>query len=219
MKRTLTALSITAVLVGGSASEVSHVQEHNRTQSMEAVVYRSRQHHNPLAREWSRYSGVLAVSNDTPPPTPVAPAQATTARTRLGRWRGPCSTWQFGERLTPSLWQSDPARGQRMMTRLVVCVFDRYAPGNSTYAISIARRESGLYPWAQNVSSLCSGLFQHILSAWPARASSYLPHSNWAPGVLWPDSHHEDRLVFDPRANAMAAAKMVAGGGWGPWGG
>lgn len=138
----------------------------------------------------------------------------------LGRWRGPCSTWEYGEKMTPAIWAHDPARGARMIRRLVTCVFDQYAPGQAGTAISIASRESGLYPWAQNTSSLCSGLFQHILSAWPSRAASYLPHWAWAPHTPWPDSHNETRLVFDPRANAIAAAKMVGPyGDWSPWGG
>lgn len=148
----------------------------------------------------------------------AGPAQAKTEADR-GRWRGACSTWEYGEHLTPALWAANPQRGARQVTRLVACVFDRFAPGQTSHALYIASRESGLYPWAQNTSSLCSGLFQHILSAWPSRAASYLPRSAWAPGVLWPDSEHNTRLVFDPRANAIAAAKMVAGGGWGPWGG
>jgi hypothetical protein len=52
-------------------------------------------------------------------------------------------------------------------------------------------------------------LFQHI--TWTGRAALYL--HRWQFGKhAWPTS------AFDPRANAMVAAAMVASGGWGPWG-
>jgi len=127
---------------------------------------------------------------------------------RLGRWRGACSTWRYGETLTPAIYQADPERGKRIITRLIRCEFDRWAPGQADTAVMVATRESGLYPWSQNVSSLCSGLFQHILSAWNGRATTFLhrwEYANWVPP--WTDA----------RANAEIAAKMVAAGGWGPW--
>jgi hypothetical protein len=93
-----------------------------------------------------------------------------------------------------------------MMRRLIACVFAEYAPGNSVTALMVADRESGFYPWALNSSSGCAGLFQHI--TWSGRASQFLDRWMFKP---WP-------TAFDPRANAIVAAKMVAGGGWGPWG-
>lgn len=126
-----------------------------------------------------------------------------------GRWRGPCEGWWLGENLSPADWNRDPARGTLMMRRLVTCVFAEYAPGNSVTALAIADRESGFYPWAKNPYSSASGLFQHLGSYWPGRASAYLERWMFAG---WPVS------VFDPRANAIAAAKMVAASGWGAWG-
>lgn len=211
MKKLLT-LAVTATLVGGLGHEAQGLQQPHRVLSMEAQLLSPRNMANrqrvvmPTLQRHAR-SGTSAVGSE---------ARRGTAS---GRWRGLCSTWLYGERLTPARWASNVARGIRMIKRLIGCVFDHFAPGNGTYALAIAQRESGFYPWAQNVYSLCSGLFQHILSAWPSRAASYLPRSQWGPGVLWPDSEHTTRLVFDPRANAMAAAKMVAGSGWGPWGG
>jgi hypothetical protein len=99
------------------------------------------------------------------------------------------------------------------MEKLVRCVFDRYAPGNADMAIYVMDRESGRYPWAYNSSSGCAGLFQHI--TWTGRISM-VPRWMFAPG------YHP--TAFDPRANAIVAAFMVAGygawsPGWGPWGG
>jgi hypothetical protein len=127
-----------------------------------------------------------------------------------GRWRGPCSDWWLGENLTPAVWAQDPARGRQMMQRLIVCVFGVWAPGNSVKALYVMDRESSDYPWSVNSSSGCSGLFQMMLSYWPGRAKTYLWRGWFGPNA-WPAS------VFDPRANAIVAARMVAAGGWGPW--
>jgi len=125
------------------------------------------------------------------------------------RWTGPCSTWQYGEALTsPAKFNADLERSHRMMRRLIVCVFDRFAPGNAQTALYVAERESGLLPWAVNVSSNCLGLYQHIGSAWPSRAASYLRRAWFR---RWP------ARWSDPRANAIVSARMVAAGGWGPW--
>ena len=133
---------------------------------------------------------------------------AAQAKPNLGRWRGPCSTWQYGENLTPQKWNADPAKAHRQMERLVVCVFDRYAPGNASTALYVMNRESGGYPWALNPSSGCAGLFQHI--SWTGRAAFYLERWMFGPNAWLPSA-------FDPRANAIVSAKMVASGGWGPW--
>jgi hypothetical protein len=115
----------------------------------------------------------------------------------------------LGENLTPELWNSDPARGEQMMMRLIVCVFAVFAPGQSAYALAIADRESGFYPWAKNPYSSASGVFQHLASYWPGRAASL--NRGWFGKGAWPAS------VFDPRANAIAAAIMVRNSGWGAW--
>ncbi|MGH2595808.1 MAG: hypothetical protein ACRDH7_07570 [Actinomycetota bacterium] len=132
---------------------------------------------------------------------------------QLGRWRGFCSTWREGENLTPARFHANPDAARAKIRRLIVCVFAKFAPGESGVALVVADRESGLYPWAQNPSSLCSGLFQHILSAWPSRAESYLKRWMFGPGVSWPPPWS------DPRANTIVAAKMVADPniGWTPW--
>lgn len=129
-----------------------------------------------------------------------------------GRWRGPCSTWIFGENLTPASWAANPDRGRRQMRRLIVCVFDRWAPGNSQRALYVADRESSLYPYAWNVTGDSRGLFQHLGAYWPGRVRAFLARWMFAPYV-WPPT------AFDPRASAIVAARMVAAGGWAPWGG
>ena len=144
----------------------------------------------------------------------ASPATATQAQPPLGRWRGPCSTWEYGENLTPASFTTHPAKAQRQIDRLVVCIFDHYAPGNSSMALYVMRRESSGYPWALNSSSGCAGLFQHI--TWTGRAVEMLERWQFGPNAWLP-------TAFDPRANAMVAALMVAGfgawtGGWGPWG-
>jgi len=139
----------------------------------------------------------------------LAPSTAH-AKPNLGRWRGPCSTWQMGENLTPADWNRDPARGHRMITRLVTCVFDKYAPGNTSMALYVMERESSGYPWAINSSSGCAGLFQHI--TWTGRALAYLHRWQFGPNAWLP-------TAFDPRANALVAAAMVRLSGWAPWGG
>jgi hypothetical protein len=96
-----------------------------------------------------------------------------------------------------------------MMQRLIVCIFGVYAPGESIMALYVADRESSLYPWAKNPSSSASGLFQHLATYWSGRAAAYLKPWQFAPWY--------DPSVFDPRANAICAAKMVAQSGWGPW--
>jgi hypothetical protein len=135
----------------------------------------------------------------------------TSAQAKEGRWRGPCEGWFVGEYLTPAIWAKDPTRGERMMMRLIVCVFAVWAPGESAYALAIADRESSFYPFAWNESSDCRGLFQMMGRYWNSRVDAYLWRGWWAPKAKWPVS------AFDPRANAITAARMVAAGGWGPW--
>ena len=135
----------------------------------------------------------------------AAPAQA---KPPLGRWRGPCSTWLYGENLKPRDFATDPTRSHRMITRLVTCVFNRYAPGNGTVALYVMNRESGGYPWARNSYSGCAGLFQHI--TWRGRAALYLQRWQFGPKAWMPSA-------YDPRANAIVAAHMVAAEGWGAW--
>jgi hypothetical protein len=145
--------------------------------------------------------------------TPPAVHHELVGSAATGRWRGFfCQGWRLGENLTQAIWRRDPERGKRMMQRLIACVFARLAPGQSVTALMIADRESSFWPWAQNPGSLkCSGLFQHILEAWPGRRAAYVWKGWFGRGVR-PVS------VFDPRANAIATAEMVGPeGDWSDW--
>lgn len=140
------------------------------------------------------------------PPRPEPPWHPTWKPE--GRWRGPCEGWWLGENLTLKTFNANPARGITMMQRLIVCVFAIWAPGQSTYALVIADRESGFSPYAYNPSG-ASGLFQHMIGYWPARAAA-IPKKLFAPGA-------QPLSPFDPRANAIATAMAVAANGWGAW--
>jgi hypothetical protein len=143
--------------------------------------------------------------------SPAANVLAPSARTpHEGRWRGFCSGWWLGENLSPADWAANPERGRRMMQRLIVCVFARFAPGQSGTALYVSDRESSFYPWARSPGGHL-GLFQHAEPYWADRSRAYCWRGWWAPWVALPVS------AYDPRCNATAAAKMVAAGGWGPW--
>lgn len=115
-----------------------------------------------------------------------------------------CTGWQYRVEHTTPL----TAR-ERRMKRLLKCVFREVGiPGEGEYAGVIADRESGFAPWAYNASSGASGLMQHLRSYWPTRARG-LPKAQFP---RWPRSS-----VFNARANAWAAARMVKASGWGAW--
>src|SRR5205807_8398686 len=81
---------------------------------------------------------------------------------------------------------------------IVRAAFAPLGAGAVTWALRVAQCESGYNPNAVNVSSGASGLFQFLASTWartPYAASS----------------------VFDPVANAKAAAWLYVNGGPGNW--
>ena len=140
---------------------------------------------------------------------PTTAGATPSAPEPLGRWpAGPCSDWRYGEYLTsPAKFQATPGARQKVRN-LIVCIFDRFAPGNSSTALYVADRESGLYPWAYNASSGCMGLYQHI--SWDDRVQTFL-RQEWFRRPL------SELPWSDPRANAIIAARMVRAGGWSPW--
>lgn len=80
-------------------------------------------------------------------------------------------------------------------------------------AVYVAGRESNFDPWAWHHADWthdCLGTFQQMRAYWPDRVHRYL-RRRWFPRS-WPDVR-----PFDPRANAIVAARMVRAGGWGPW--
>lgn len=68
-------------------------------------------------------------------------------------------------------------------------------------AVRVASCESGLNPQASNGGSYL-GLFQQAAAYWPDRARTY--------GVA-------GQSAFNPRANVIVSAGMVAGSGWAHW--
>lgn len=120
--------------------------------------------------------------------------------------QGPCSGW-FSD-VRPSM---DSSKIVDHVQHLLVCVERKWpVPGGIDKVFAIVDRESSFYPWAQNPSSLCSGLFQDVLSLWPGRVAAYW-NSDW----LW-----RAPSVFNARANAIVNIRMIhSSGSWGPWGG
>ena len=70
--------------------------------------------------------------------------------------------------------------------------------------LTVARCESGLSPLSEHPTSHASGLFQFLPSTWAGA---------WGAKVF-ADARFS---VWDPVANALAAARMVAREGWSQW--
>ena len=94
-------------------------------------------------------------------------------------------------------------KGTWQVKQLISCAA-RYwkVPGGAHTALAIADRESHFHPNAYNPSG-CAGIFQQMLRYWPGRASAY-GFAGWS--------------AFNARANIIVSMRMVARGGWGPWG-
>lgn len=133
-----------------------------------------------------------------------APAQAFV-------WKGPCTGWKNGQHLRHD---TALATKVRRNSHLIRCVFATFGVGQTSTALAIARRESGLDPWAWHHAYAwehdCLGTFQHMRQYWGERVRHFLK-AKWFPRS-WPNVS-----PFDPRANAIITARMVRGGGWGPW--
>lgn len=93
--------------------------------------------------------------------------------------------------------------------KTIACATDRWDVAFDT-ALYIAERESGLHERAVNTSSGACGVFQHIPRYWPGRVAHF---DNVAP--RWNASPQ----CFNPRSNVLVSVKMMAAGGFGPWGG
>jgi hypothetical protein len=70
-----------------------------------------------------------------------------------------------------------------------------------TNAVSVARCESGLQPWAR--SAYYGGVYQQAFSYWPGRARRF---------------GHSGESIFDAYANIDVSLKMARAYGWGHWG-
>jgi hypothetical protein len=81
-------------------------------------------------------------------------------------------------------------------------------PGGAKVALCIAKRESGLLPWAASKDGLNKGLFQQHVRWWDGNYRTYT-RSLWA---LPP-------RIVSGRTNAIVSIRMAHEIGWGPWGG
>lgn len=90
--------------------------------------------------------------------------------------------------------------------RLIHCAVDRFGPvhGGASTAICIARRESGLWPDAESLTSMYQGLYQHSAEYWPHR------YQTWTL-KRWDLSDS----ALSGRTNAVVTIRMVeSAGSW-----
>ncbi len=128
--------------------------------------------------------------------------------------QGPCSGWFSNVRPDMNhngvIDANDRARVHHKVEHLIACAVRIWpVAGGVYYAQAIAERESSMWPWAQNVSSLCSGVYQDVLSLWSGRVQRY-----WDPDWFW-----RTPSVFNARANVIVNIRLAHDAGWGPWGG
>lgn len=95
-------------------------------------------------------------------------------------------------------------KGTWQVKQLIRCAARHWdVPGGASKALYIAYRESRYDPDAKN-SSGAEGIYQHLKTYWPGRATKY-GFPDWS--------------AFNARANIIVTMRMVKAGGWGPWGG
>ncbi|HWC71422.1 MAG TPA: hypothetical protein VG993_09700 [Actinomycetota bacterium] len=93
--------------------------------------------------------------------------------------------------------------------RQIRCAATRWrVPGGAKVALCIAKRESGLLPWAASKDGLNKGLFQQHVRWWDGNYRTYT-RPLWA---LPP-------RIVSGRTNAIVSIRMAHEIGWGPWGG
>ncbi|MGH2539316.1 MAG: hypothetical protein ACRDGK_02220 [Actinomycetota bacterium] len=89
------------------------------------------------------------------------------------------------------------------------CAAGRWdVPGGVAVALCIARRESGLIPWAESADGMNKGLFQQHVRYWDANYGTYTR-------PLW----RLRTTILNGRTNAIVSVRMAHTIGWGPWGG
>jgi hypothetical protein len=89
------------------------------------------------------------------------------------------------------------------------CATKRWkVPGGPRTALCIARRESGLLPWAESADGLNKGLFQQHVRWWRGSYDTYTRRA-------WSLS----KRILNGRTNTIVSIRMAHDIGWGPWGG
>jgi hypothetical protein len=89
------------------------------------------------------------------------------------------------------------------------CAVGRWSvPGGEEVALCIAKRESGLLPWAESDDGLNKGLFQQHVDYWDGNYDTYARPA-------WELSMR----ILSGRTNAIVSVRMAHDIGWGPWGG
>lgn len=89
------------------------------------------------------------------------------------------------------------------------CATDRWTvPGGADVALCIAKRESGLLPWAESVDGLNKGLFQQHVDYWDGNYDAYTRR-------VW----SLPKRILSGRTNTIVSIRMARDVGWGPWGG
>ncbi len=115
-----------------------------------------------------------------------------------GHARGPCD------------FHREPGQSVRQHSRAQIgCAVARWTvPGGVAVAMCIAKRESGLLPWAESGDGLNKGLFQQHVRYWDGNYDAYTR-------PVW---QLPPRIVSG-RTNAIVSIRMAHDIGWGPWGG
>ena len=124
----------------------------------------------------------------------VAAAPAASAR----HARGPCD-----------FHRDDDQTVRQHSREQIRCAVARWpVPGGAQVALCIAKRESGLLPWAESRDGLNKGLFQQHVHYWDGNYDGYTRP--------WWDL---PRRILSGRTNAIVSVRMASDIGWGPWGG
>lgn len=89
--------------------------------------------------------------------------------------------------------------------RIIRCAARRWTvPGGPTFALAVARCESGFRPDAYGNGN--GGVYQHRLTYWPGRYDAYA-RDRWR---LYPS-------VYNGRTNVIVSIRMAHRQGWGAW--
>ena len=124
----------------------------------------------------------------------LAAAPAASAR----HARGPCD-----------FHRDDDQTVRQHSREQILCAVARWpVPGGAEVALCIAKRESGLLPWAESGDGLNKGLFQQHVHYWDGNYDGYTQR--------WWDL---PRRILSGRTNTIVSIRMASDIGWGPWGG